>query len=86
MRATPWSACPKKKFNLSEPEGLLPVTENPLASLTTKVLNSLGWIFSNLVIKNGTVVTATDTFTSDVGIRGEKIAALADNLQAASIL
>jgi dihydropyrimidinase len=35
----------------------------------------------DLVIKNGTVVTATDTFTSDVGICGERIAALADKLQ-----
>ena len=36
----------------------------------------------DLVIKNGTVVTATDTFRSDIGIRGEKIVALAENLQA----
>jgi dihydropyrimidinase len=36
----------------------------------------------DLVIRNGTVVTATDTFRSDVGIRGEKIAALAENLRA----
>ncbi|MDH3413693.1 MAG: dihydropyrimidinase [Gammaproteobacteria bacterium] len=35
----------------------------------------------DLVIKNGTVVTATDIFTSDVGIRGGKIAALAENLR-----
>lgn len=32
------------------------------------------------IIKNGTVVTASDTFRSDVGIRNGKIAALADDL------
>jgi dihydropyrimidinase len=32
------------------------------------------------IIKNGTVVTASDTFTSDVGIRDGRIVALADNL------
>lgn len=32
------------------------------------------------IIKNGTVVTASDTFRSDVGIRDGKIAALADDL------
>jgi dihydropyrimidinase len=32
------------------------------------------------VIKNGTVVTATDTYKSDVGITGGRIAAIADSL------
>ncbi|MFY9529406.1 MAG: dihydropyrimidinase [Candidatus Acidiferrales bacterium] len=32
------------------------------------------------VIKNGTVVTATDTYTADVGISGEKISAIAQQL------
>jgi dihydropyrimidinase len=32
------------------------------------------------IIKNGTVVTASDTFRSDVGIRDGKIAALASGL------
>jgi len=34
------------------------------------------------VIKNGTVVTATDTYASDVGIAGGKIAAIAQSLAA----
>jgi len=34
------------------------------------------------VIKNGTVVTATDTYKSDVGITGGRIAAIADSLPA----
>src|SRR3989442_10018782 len=34
------------------------------------------------VIKNGTVVTATDTYASDVGIVGGKIAAIAQSLAA----
>ena len=34
------------------------------------------------VIKNGTVVTATDTYASDVGITGGKIAAIAQSLAA----
>jgi len=32
------------------------------------------------IIKNGTVVTATDTYQGDVGIVGEKVAAIADSL------
>jgi len=34
------------------------------------------------VIKNGTVVTATDTYKSDVGIAGGRIAAIAESLPA----
>lgn len=34
----------------------------------------------DLVIKNGTVVTASDTIQADVGIKGEKIAAVAQDL------
>jgi len=34
----------------------------------------------DLVIRGGTVATAADTFRADVGIRGERIAALADSL------
>jgi dihydropyrimidinase len=34
----------------------------------------------DLVIRNGTVVTATDSFRADVGVQGGKIAALADRL------
>jgi dihydropyrimidinase len=37
----------------------------------------------NLVIKNGTVATAADTFRADVGIRGGRVAALAEDLQGA---
>ncbi|MFZ0881000.1 MAG: amidohydrolase family protein, partial [Candidatus Acidiferrales bacterium] len=32
------------------------------------------------IIRNGTVVTASDTYRGDVGISGEKIAAIAQNL------
>ena len=32
------------------------------------------------VIKNGTIVTATDTYKGDLGITGDKIAAIADAL------
>ena len=32
------------------------------------------------VIRNGTVVTATDTYASDVGIAGDKIVAIAQEL------
>ena len=34
----------------------------------------------DLTIRNGTVATATETTRSDVGIRGEKIVALAAQL------
>ena len=34
----------------------------------------------DLIIRGGTVVTAADTFRADVGIRGDKIVALADKL------
>jgi dihydropyrimidinase len=39
----------------------------------------------DIVIRNGTVVTATETTRCDVGIRGEKVAVLADRLPAAPI-
>lgn len=38
----------------------------------------------DLVIKNGTVATAGDRFSCDVGIRGETIVALGENLDAAA--
>jgi dihydropyrimidinase len=34
----------------------------------------------DLVIRNGTVVTAEDTFQGDIGVKGEKIVAIANNL------
>jgi dihydropyrimidinase len=34
----------------------------------------------DLVIRGGTVATATDSFKADVGIRGDKVAAIADGL------
>ncbi len=34
----------------------------------------------DLIIKNGTVVTASQTFAADVAIRGERIAAIGENL------
>ena len=34
----------------------------------------------DLVIKNGTIVTAESTYRADVGVRGERIAAIGDNL------
>src|SRR5437667_9529674 len=34
------------------------------------------------ILKNGTIVTATDTYTADVGISAEKIAAIAARLSA----
>lgn len=37
----------------------------------------------DLVIRGGTVATATDTFRADIGIRGGRIVALADDLRAA---
>ncbi|KRB62067.1 dihydropyrimidinase [Rhizobium sp. Root708] len=40
-------------------------------------------MYFDTIIKNGTVVTACDTFQSDVGIRGGKIAALAASLDSA---
>ena len=39
-----------------------------------------------LVIRGGTVVTATDSFRADVGIRGGRIAALAERLEGARTL
>lgn len=35
----------------------------------------------DLVIKNGTVVTASDSFPADVGIRGDKVASIASELK-----
>src|SRR3954464_13407419 len=35
----------------------------------------------DLVIRGGTVATATDSFKGDVGIRGEKIAAIGEGLE-----
>ena len=35
----------------------------------------------DLVIKNGTVVTASDSFPADVGIRGDKVASIASGLK-----
>ena len=32
------------------------------------------------IIRNGTVVTATDTYRSDIGIEGDKIVAIAQTL------
>jgi dihydropyrimidinase len=40
----------------------------------------------DLIIRGGTVVTAADTFRADVGIRGEKVAALADTLSGGPVL
>ena len=37
----------------------------------------------DLIIRNGTVVTASDTMQCDVGIRNGKVVALADRLGAA---
>jgi dihydropyrimidinase len=37
----------------------------------------------DLVIRNGTVVTAADTMRTDVGIRGGRVVALAERLGAA---
>src|SRR4029077_2773252 len=39
-----------------------------------------GWMRFDSVITNGTVVTATDTYASDVGITGDKIAAIGQGL------
>src|SRR6478735_8600829 len=36
----------------------------------------------DLVIRGGTVVTASDTFRCDVGVRGERIVVLGENLRA----
>jgi dihydroorotase-like cyclic amidohydrolase len=38
----------------------------------------------DLVIRGGTVATATDSFKADVGIRGDKIAAIAEGLDKGS--
>lgn len=38
------------------------------------------------VIKNGTIVTASDTYRADIGIAGGKIAALGENLDAAQVI
>ncbi len=38
------------------------------------------------VIKNGTIVTASDTYRADIGIAGGKIAALGKNLDAAQVI
>jgi dihydropyrimidinase len=38
----------------------------------------------DLVIRGGTVATATDSFKADVGIRGDKVAAIADGLDKGS--
>jgi dihydropyrimidinase len=40
----------------------------------------------DLVVRGGTVVTGSDTFRADVGIRAGRVAALADNLQGAETL
>ena len=40
----------------------------------------------DLIIRGGTVVTAADTFRADVGIRGGKVAALADALSDGPVL
>jgi dihydropyrimidinase len=40
----------------------------------------------DLVVRGGTVVTASDTFRADIGIRGGRIAALADTLHGAETL
>lgn len=37
----------------------------------------------DLVIRDGTIVTADDTFLADVGVRGERIAAIGDELRGA---
>ncbi|MCA9932178.1 MAG: amidohydrolase family protein, partial [Anaerolineales bacterium] len=34
----------------------------------------------DLVVKNGTVITASETITADVAVQGEKIAAIGQNL------
>ena len=39
-----------------------------------------------LVVRGGTVVTAADTYRADVGIRGGKIAAIADKLDGAETI
>ena len=36
----------------------------------------------DLVIKNGTVVTASDMFSADLGVKDGKIAAIAENIEA----
>ena len=38
----------------------------------------------DLLIKNGTIVTATDTLSADVGVKGEKIVKIAEKLEANS--
>jgi dihydropyrimidinase len=41
---------------------------------------------ANLVIKNGTIVTASDTFTADIAITGDQITAIGQNLSAEQTL
>lgn len=36
----------------------------------------------DLIVKNGTIVTATDTYVADIGIKGEKIVAIGQDLTA----
>ena len=38
----------------------------------------------DLVVKNGTVVTSTDTLQADIGVEGEKIVAISENLRPAA--
>ncbi|MCS7039542.1 MAG: amidohydrolase family protein, partial [Caldilineales bacterium] len=40
----------------------------------------------DLVITNGTIVTAANTFRADIGIRGERIAAIGENLNGQRVL
>jgi dihydropyrimidinase len=42
--------------------------------------------YLDLVIRNGTVVTATDTMTCDLGIKDGRIVALADHLEAEAVI
>ncbi|TVP63638.1 MAG: dihydropyrimidinase [Leptolyngbya sp. LCM1.Bin17] len=42
--------------------------------------------YLDLVIRNGTVVTATDTMTCDLGIKDGRIIALADHLEAEAVI
>ena len=40
----------------------------------------------DLVITNGTIITASDTFVADIGITGEKIAVIGQNLHGKEIV
>src|SRR5271156_1357763 len=52
----------------------------PLSSLPARLRPGRQQVRFDTIIRNGTVVTATDTFVADIGINGDKVSALFDKL------